>query len=316
MRESEKGPTQKSDGTRGNQSTNNRYQRTQRNNYNKPQLKGAIEELKSNVYFLGGFKQNDNYNTVTRNIYMYMQRTMDYGDNIVTAVRQKANINFNQMISNLPIVKEVATNNQKLAGQQWVQKIIDREGIYEINKTKAFGIIYGQCTRSLQNKLEEQKDYLTKIYNNPIETMAAIKELCYGYQPEKYPMWSVISALRTLCNIKKCDDESLNDYQRGFLSAWDIFYSLEGHLFFESYIKNVKSTDIWDITLDIDYRENMIKNTSERVLAYIFMMSCDVVKTKKLVEDLNNDYTKQGKDKDKIFLKNLSEAVNTISNIW
>ena len=125
MRESERGPTQKSDGTRGNRSTNNRYQRAQKNSHNKPQLKGAIEELKGNVYFLGGYKQNDNYNTVTRNIYMYMQRTMDHGDDIVTALRQKKDIDFDQMISNLPIVEEMAMNNQKLAGQQRVQKIID-----------------------------------------------------------------------------------------------------------------------------------------------------------------------------------------------
>ncbi len=117
MRESEKGPNQKSDGTRGNRSTNNRYQRTQRNSHNKLQLKGAIEELKNNIYFLGGFKQNDNYNTVTRNIYMYMQHTMDHGVDIVTALRQKTDIDFDQMISNLPIVKKMATNNQKLAGQ-------------------------------------------------------------------------------------------------------------------------------------------------------------------------------------------------------
>ncbi len=247
---------------------------------------------------------------------MYMQRTMDHGEDIVTALRQKKDIGFNQMISNLPIVKETATNNQKLAGQRRVQKIIDREGIYEINKTKAFGIIYGQCTRSLQNKLEEQKDYLTKIYNNPIETMAAIKELCYGYQPAKYPMSSVINALRALCNIKKRDDESLNDYQQQFLSARDIFYSLGGRLFFESYLKNVENTDIWDFTMDSDDREDIIKETSKQALAYIFITSCDDVKTKKLIKDLNNDYAKPGKDKDKIFPKNLSEAVNTISNTW
>ncbi len=45
------------------------------------------------------------------------------------------------------------------------------------------------------------------------------------------------------------------------------------------------------------------------------MMSYDDIKTKKLVEDLDNDYAKPGNDKDKIFLKTLSEAVNTISNI-
>ena len=87
-----------------------------------------------------------------------------------------------------------------------MQTVIDREGTYEINKIKAFGIIYGQCTKGVQNKLEEHKDYLTELHNNPIKTLEAIKELCYGYQPAKSPMLSVINALRALCNIKKQDD--------------------------------------------------------------------------------------------------------------
>ena len=94
MRESEKGPNQKTDGTRGNQNSNNRYQRTQRNSNNRPQLRGAIKELKNNVYFIGGVRQSNNYGTVTRNIYMYMQHTMDHGDDILTALRQKKDINF------------------------------------------------------------------------------------------------------------------------------------------------------------------------------------------------------------------------------
>ncbi len=125
MRESERGPNQKTDSTRSNLSSNNRYQRAQKSNNNKPQLRGAIEELKNNVYFLGGFKQNDNYDTVTRNIYMYMQCTMDIGDDVVTALRQKGEIDFDEMIRDLPIVKEMATENQKLAGIRRVQKIID-----------------------------------------------------------------------------------------------------------------------------------------------------------------------------------------------
>ncbi len=81
-------------------------------------------------------------------------------------------------------------------------------------------------------------------------------------------------------------------------------------------MKNVESTDVWSTTLNTADQENVIKETSEQALAYLFMMSCDDVRTKKLVEDLNNDYAKPGKDKDKIFPKNLSQAVNTVSNIW
>ncbi len=118
MRESEKGPNQRTVGTTSNRSSNNRYQRSHKNNNEKPQLKGAIEELKNNVYYLGNFKQSDNYDTVTRNIYAYIQRTMDHGDDIVTALRQKRDIDFDKMITDLWNVRETASSNQKLAAQR------------------------------------------------------------------------------------------------------------------------------------------------------------------------------------------------------
>ncbi len=251
---SENGPTQRGNSTRGNKNNNNSYQRSQRNDNNKMQLRGTIDELKNNMYYIGNFKQSDNYDIVMRNIFMYIQCTMDHGDDIVTVLIHKKDVYYDKTIANLQDVKSTASKNKILAGQQCVQKIIDREGTYEINKTKAFGIIYGQCTKGMQNKLEECKDYLTKLYNNPIKTLEAIKELCYGYQLAKYPMLSVINALKALCNIRKHNDESLNDYQHRFSGAQDIFYSLGGCLIFQSSNRNVKSTDIWSTLLDMDDR--------------------------------------------------------------
>ena len=74
-----------------------------------------------------------------------------------------------------------ANINMKTAANRRVQKIIDREETYASNKIKTYGIIYGQCTRGLQNRIEEHEDYLKKIYNDPIELLKSIKQLCFGY---------------------------------------------------------------------------------------------------------------------------------------
>ncbi len=45
----ENGPSQRGNGTRGNQNNNNRYQRSQRNHNNRMQPRGVIDELKNDM---------------------------------------------------------------------------------------------------------------------------------------------------------------------------------------------------------------------------------------------------------------------------
>ena len=172
-------------------------------------------------------------------------------------------IDFDESINNLPIVPADANANQIAAANKRVQKIIDREEKYGTNKVQAFSIIYGQCTKSLQNKLKERENWKNTIYNNPIELLKAIREYAYGYQPAKYPIASVLKALRVLCSMRKHEDETLSDYQRRSNSAKDVFKSLGGRLIFENYLQNVNAFDIWDDGYKSDYKQRQVDDVHD-----------------------------------------------------
>ena len=46
---------------------------------------------------------------------------------------------------------------------------IKRKTTYIGNKTKAYALIWNQCVRSLQSKIQQRKDFELSIYNDPIE---------------------------------------------------------------------------------------------------------------------------------------------------
>ena len=59
------------------------------NNFGKQNkaVPGEIEKLGNNVYFYHNYRQGDNFDMVTKRIFGYIRKTMEYGDNIIQALR-------------------------------------------------------------------------------------------------------------------------------------------------------------------------------------------------------------------------------------
>ena len=297
---------------RRNQTT--RGKNTIRTNNEKSRLKGAIDELGHYVYFIGSHKQTDNYNVVTEQIYLYILRKMDHGDDIVLVLKNGKDIDFDEIIANLPVPPANANVNVTTAANRRVQKVVDREEKYNANKVQAYSIIYGQCSKSLQNKIKERSNYLTEIYNNPVKLLTTIKELAHSYQPDKYPIMSTLKALTTLINCKRREDENVTDFARRFKSAKDIFISLGGRFVFESFHNKIDSLDIWDHQFEENFIRNSIDDTHNRTLAYLFLSNVDTVKCNTMLEEMDNDYAKPGLTKDYIYPDKLDTAISTLSS--
>ena len=73
--------------TRGRGGRNNNNRRgNQSNRDNRSGFKGECEELKHHVYFIGNLKQAGNFNNTTEAILAYIQRTYDYGNDVMEAL--------------------------------------------------------------------------------------------------------------------------------------------------------------------------------------------------------------------------------------
>ena len=141
-------------------------------NYNKSynNLKGACEELKDNVYTLGDAKQADRYTKTTEAIVNYIQRTFDKGQDAKDALVALQQTDTDQwMPENNDTRENQLTYQEKLLLQLKMKEYMTRIEKYNDNMNKVYGLILGQCTQGVKNKLEARQDWETmEQEHNPI----------------------------------------------------------------------------------------------------------------------------------------------------
>jgi len=61
---------------------------------------------------------------------------------------------------------------------------------------------YGIDVQKIQNKISARVGYETKIYDNPIKQLKAIREHAMDYQETKYEMSMIVDALKAMMTTK------------------------------------------------------------------------------------------------------------------
>ena len=77
-----------------------------------------------------------------------------------------------------------------------LDKAIKRVDKYQQNLYKAYAFLWGKCSRAMQNKLLGRKDFNTKIYNDPIKLLIAIKEHSLNFQESRYEMTIITESIK------------------------------------------------------------------------------------------------------------------------
>ena len=81
-----------------------------------------------------------------------------------------------------------------------------RDQTLDSNLRVAYTIIFSNyCDKELQNRLENKKDFTTKIENDPIELLAAIREMMHTTSHERliYPFETLWTSLAALFKLKQ-----------------------------------------------------------------------------------------------------------------
>ena len=68
----------------------------------------------------------------------------------------------------------------------------------------------------MQNKITGRRDFETKIFNDLINLLKAIKEHSLNYQESRYEMLVILDSLRTFLNTRQKESEPLQEYTRRF----------------------------------------------------------------------------------------------------
>ena len=75
-----------------------------------------------------------------------------------------------------PDQKETKDKEIEMKFKAKIDAVIKHKALYELNKTKAYSLIWGRCSMAMKGQLEQRTDYNSKIYNDPVNLIQAIKE--------------------------------------------------------------------------------------------------------------------------------------------
>ena len=97
------------------------------------------------------------------------------------------------------------------------------------NMIKAYATISDYCSTRMQQCIWELSNYTTKIINNPIALLTAIKELRHSKIRAKYPYATLTNAFQHLINIKQQENKELLNYTAQFKQERDVLKIYTGN---------------------------------------------------------------------------------------
>ena len=172
----------------GKQSSGSQQSKRRRfgsNNNNKGKAnstKPHKKTLQDHQYYLGSAKQASDYQQATEFIINHIKKVFEYGADIGSALEELQAVDMNQYKPQLQvsIKKEEAKSAEDRQFEMEFKAEFDlytkRKQVYENNLTKAYALLWEQCSKAMQNKVEARKDFTTVIKGDPIELLKAIKQ--------------------------------------------------------------------------------------------------------------------------------------------
>ena len=91
----------------------------------------------------------------------------------------------------------------------------------------------------MQHRIKEHPDFGSKIQNDPIELLKAIKIVMHDPIRAKYPYASLTEALMRTLNIKQLEHKSLIDYMKRFKQSRDVLKSHIGGDILNKFVENL-----------------------------------------------------------------------------
>ena len=182
----------RSSGGRGGRGTGNNRSRKGNRSGNANKTKKTLQE---HIYHLGTASQASDYVTITDFILNHIKKTYVNGDDIADAIEAGEEPNFTEWrpqrersVSTDPDVQQMEDEDLMISYKLELQSFIKRRDTYKSNRSKAYGLFFGQCAKKMQNKILQRTDYAKTIKGNAIELLKVIKQEALNFQESQFPM--------------------------------------------------------------------------------------------------------------------------------
>jgi len=262
-----------------------------------------------------GILKYHTFATVKESLVQYVQRTFEQGFDVARSLEDEEVIDLDQYE---PVLNTSSESNDKireredrayeLKFQDEIKRFNKRKEKLEENLKKAYSVIKKQyCSKTMENRIEEHPDFASKIVNDPIELLKAIKTLTQDTVRAQYPYLSMWTALRRLITMRQFDDESILDFVKRFKQQRDIVKSHIGKKFLDEFVEH---TENYRNENDPAKKAKMKDGAFDRAMAVLLMDTAD----KNKYGTLMRGYISQYSMKNDQYPETVRDAVDVLSN--
>ena len=253
-------------------------------NYKNKGLRGACEELKENVYIAGDIGAPDKYVKTTEAIALYVQRKWSGGKHIHDTIVKMKEVDMDALKPKE--LDEKATELDKQIQLVKIKKFVDIEHQYFDNLSRCYGLIYGQTTRHMKDKLEARDDWEEiQEKQQPMPLLNALKEITHQYQANQCPIKTIHQGFETVMTMRQGKGEGLVSYSKRFKNAVDVMEARCGPLSPSAFAPKMKGHPQKD-------HKKFRENAHSQFLAHRLTAGADPNRSGNILQELNNDFAK------------------------
>ena len=262
-----------------------------------PKLAGR-KTVADHIYAIGSDKQASDYSVITAFIVNHIRKTFEYGDGIGDALESRTETVF--AAPTLQPVDFSLTVDQKTPHERQFETLCRAEVTTHVtckdkcqaNKGKAYALIYSQCNKAMQHKLQSRTDYESTVKGDPTKLLDATSEHSVSHMENKCHVSIVVNGMKNFINLRQKKDKSLVDYTHWFKAAMKVMEShTDGDLVLPKLAKlDPEHVDNYDPNVDPPESapKECLKRAYKRHSTYLHMENADWTKYGSLLTALSS----------------------------
>jgi hypothetical protein len=237
----------------------------------------GLEALKNHQYRISAVGlQADEYTKTTRAIAEYTARV--YGHEMKQLV-----LLGKEATPVAPTYPEKGSDGEKAVWSKMYDQYLRKTEKYVDYKAKVFTIIWGQCDRTMRNRIESTTEYKkAEDTNDVVQLLRVIKDIAFDADDKKYPPLQAAVAWSNLVRARQQDDEDLNDYYNRYSSLIELVEQTYGPF-----------APVTVAEKDPKYKGNeeaTLERERNKMLACMFMQGASHLKYGGVMRQLKQDY--------------------------
>jgi len=265
-----------------------------------------------------GKRSGPTYATVKDALIQQVQRTYKNGFDVAKSLKDMKIIDLKAEAPTRTIAttgtdaeKAIAQAGHDIKYQEELRRHLDRADNLKEGLTKAYALIFSNyCTKTMQSRIEEHPEFATKLEDDPIATLEAIKTLMHDTVRAQYPLVSLTESLQRLINVKQQQDEDLLDYVKRFKQLRDIVLTQLGDEFLKKFVENSEEyRNIQPSSTSQADKDALLKEAVPKWMAYLLLKGSDPLKYGTLLRGFTSQFS-LGNDQ---YPKTMRDATDALS---